>query len=128
VFAGLDDDAARLDLLELCRRSRLPFFDLASYTSDSESGPWHVGRVLFSGQGERYSSCMDLHDQDAQPFEHDRRASVIPPAWTFSIRTLSRSSMIGEQSVIPPAWTFSIRTLSRSSMIGEQREVDVIRP
>lgn len=78
IFGCLDDDRARVGLIELCARHRIPFFDLATDTGSDESGPWYGGRVLFSGHGERCPSCMDLLDQGA----------------------MSRASMLAEQRVV----------------------------
>lgn len=65
IFSCLDDDLARLELIELCARAKVPFFDLATDTGRDADGPWYGGRVLFSGDGERCPFCMDLLDQDA---------------------------------------------------------------
>jgi hypothetical protein len=65
IFGCLDDDLSRVALIELCARNQIPFFDLATDTGRDESGPWYGGRVLFSGNGERCPSCMDLLDQQA---------------------------------------------------------------
>jgi len=65
IFGCLDDDVARVRLIELCARNRIPFFDLATDTGSDEAGPWYGGRVLFSGRGERCPSCLDLLDQRA---------------------------------------------------------------
>lgn len=65
IFGCLDDDLSRVALIELCAGNRTPFFDLATDTGSDESGPWYGGRVLFSGEGERCPSCMDLLDQQA---------------------------------------------------------------
>lgn len=65
IVGCLDDDLARIDLIELCARARIPFFDLATDTGRNSDGAWYGGRVLFSGEGERCPSCMDLLDQQA---------------------------------------------------------------
>jgi hypothetical protein len=65
IFGCLDDDLARLELIELCARARVPCFDLATDTGRDAEGPWYGGRALFSGEGERCPLCMDLLDQDA---------------------------------------------------------------
>jgi len=64
-FSCLDDDLARLDVVELCCRDGIPFFDLATDTGRDGTIPWYGGRVLFSGNGDRCPFCMDLLDQDA---------------------------------------------------------------
>ena len=64
-FSCLDDDAARLNLTELCLRSRVPFFDLASDTGGVAPDLWYGGRIVFSGNGERCPVCLDLLDQRA---------------------------------------------------------------
>jgi hypothetical protein len=69
IFGCLDDDLSRVALIELCAQNRIPFFDLATDTGSDESGPWYGGRVLFSGEGERCPSCMDLLDQQAMARE-----------------------------------------------------------
>jgi|HubBroStandDraft_6_1064221.scaffolds.fasta_scaffold00159_37 hypothetical protein len=63
VFGCLDDDTARLELIKLCACNGLPLFDLASDTGGTNDDHWYGGRVLFSGQGDRCPSCMDLLDQ-----------------------------------------------------------------
>lgn len=65
IFSCLDDDGARVGLVEFCTRHRIPYFDLATDTGAAPDGPWYGGRVLFSGEGERCPSCMDLLDQRA---------------------------------------------------------------
>jgi molybdopterin-synthase adenylyltransferase len=65
VFGCVDDDRARLDLIELCAKHRKPFFDLATDTGGTGEEVWYGGRVLFSGSGERCPACMDLLDQRA---------------------------------------------------------------
>lgn len=65
VFGCLDSDPARIGLIELCARHRIPFFDLATDTGAEDGVAWYGGRVLFSGAGERCPSCMDLLDQRA---------------------------------------------------------------
>ena len=60
IFGCLDDDGARLDLIEFCCKQKVPFFDLASDTGEIASEKWYGGRVLFSGHGERCLVCMDL--------------------------------------------------------------------
>lgn len=65
VISCLDDDAARLDLTELCCRMGIPFFDVATDTGEPDDGLWYGGRVLFSGLGDRCPACMDLLDQQA---------------------------------------------------------------
>lgn len=65
VFGCLDSDPARIELIELCARHGIPFFDLATDTGAEEGVAWYGGRVLFSGEGERCPSCMDLLDQRA---------------------------------------------------------------
>jgi hypothetical protein len=65
IFGCLDDDLSRVALIELCARNRIPFFDLATDTGSDASGTWYGGRVLFSGEGDRCPSCMDLLDQQA---------------------------------------------------------------
>lgn len=64
VFGCLDNDSARLDLIQACSSSRIPFFDLASDTGATGADLWYGGRVLFSGRGERCPVCMDLLDQN----------------------------------------------------------------
>jgi molybdopterin-synthase adenylyltransferase len=63
-FGCLDDDLARLALMERCIRSRLPFFDLATDT-ENDDALRYGGRVVFSGNGERCPYCMDLLDPGA---------------------------------------------------------------
>lgn len=65
VMSCLDDDAARLDLIAICCRNGLPFFDLATDTGGSNGSTWYGGRVMFSGAGERCPLCMDLINQSA---------------------------------------------------------------
>lgn len=65
VFSCLDNDVARINLVEICSRSRIPFFDLATDTGSDPNGIWYGGRVLFSGNGDRCPSCMGLLDQRA---------------------------------------------------------------
>jgi molybdopterin-synthase adenylyltransferase len=63
VFACVDDDAARLDIIKICAAAGIAFFDLASdIDPGSEHGPTYGGRVLFSGAGERCPHCMELLD------------------------------------------------------------------
>lgn len=64
VFSCLDDDRARLALVDVCARERIPFFDLATDTG-VKNGGWYGGRVMFSGYGDRCPSCMQLLDQEA---------------------------------------------------------------
>jgi NAD(P)-dependent dehydrogenase (short-subunit alcohol dehydrogenase family) len=64
-IACLDDDSARLDVIEICAASQVPFFDLATDTGEDNDDPWYGGRILFSGQGERCPVCMDLLNQQA---------------------------------------------------------------
>jgi molybdopterin/thiamine biosynthesis adenylyltransferase len=61
LFACVDSDAARLEIVQRCSVASLPHFDLATDTGVD----WFGGRVLFSGAGERCVSCMDLLDQAA---------------------------------------------------------------
>lgn len=64
LFACVDEDPVRLAILAFCCEHAIPFFDLASDTGgDADGGGWYGGRVLFSGEGERCPSCMDLLDQ-----------------------------------------------------------------
>lgn len=65
VISCLDDDGARLDLVEFCSRLAIPFFDLATDTGHDNGKTWFGGRILFSGNGERCPACMDLLDQRA---------------------------------------------------------------
>jgi len=65
VFACVDDDAVRLAIAGFCCELAIPFFDLASDTGGAAGAGWYGGRVLFSGEGERCPSCMDLLDQRA---------------------------------------------------------------
>jgi hypothetical protein len=60
-FGCLDDDLARVALIERCVRLGLPFFDLATDT-ENDDALRYGGRVLFSGAGERCPYCMDLLD------------------------------------------------------------------
>lgn len=63
VFGCVDDDAARLDIIELCTSAGISFFDLASDIDTGDNhGPVYGGRVLFSGAGDRCSHCMELLD------------------------------------------------------------------
>lgn len=62
VFACLDRDLHRVALIEQCVASDVTFFDLATDTDD-RAGLVYGGRVLFSGDRERCSFCMDLLDQ-----------------------------------------------------------------
>ena len=75
IFSCLDDDLARVALIEFSAQRRIPYFDLATDTGADANGAWYGGRVLFSGEGERCPACMDLLDQ----------------------REMSRSSMTKEQ-------------------------------
>jgi molybdopterin-synthase adenylyltransferase len=68
-FSCLDDDLARVALIERCREHGLVFFDLATDTEDTDALRYG-GRVLFSGAGERCPYCMDLLD----PAELSRRS------------------------------------------------------
>ena len=65
IVGCLDSDTARIGLIDLCARNRIPFFDLATGTGAEEGIAWYGGRALFSGEGERCPSCMDLLDQRA---------------------------------------------------------------
>jgi molybdopterin/thiamine biosynthesis adenylyltransferase len=60
-FSCLDDDLARVALIERCGEHGLVFFDLATDTEDTDALRYG-GRVLFSGAGERCPYCMDLLD------------------------------------------------------------------
>lgn len=63
VFGCVDDDAARLDIIELCTSAGISFFDLASDIDAGDTrGPIYGGRVLFSGAGDRCPHCMELLD------------------------------------------------------------------
>jgi molybdopterin/thiamine biosynthesis adenylyltransferase len=73
LMSCVDDDAARLHIIDVCTATRTQFIDLATDTGDSAQGPWFGGRVLYSGGGDRCPACMDLLDQDAL-----RRAHMTP--------------------------------------------------
>lgn len=63
IFACVDSDSVRLSIAAVCCREAIPYFDLASDTGEAHGESWYGGRVLFSGDGERCPSCMDLLDQ-----------------------------------------------------------------
>jgi molybdopterin-synthase adenylyltransferase len=63
LFACLDDDVARIELIKICTAAGVPFFDLATDTDEAGDQLAYGGRVLFSGEGERCPHCMDLLDQ-----------------------------------------------------------------
>jgi hypothetical protein len=65
VFSCVDNDPVRLAIMAFCCERGIQFFDLASDTGSDDHGVWYGGRVLFSGEGERCPSCMDLLDQRA---------------------------------------------------------------
>jgi len=65
LFGCLDDDGARLELIDLCARTGVAYFGLATDTGNDSGTPWYGGRVLFSRNGERCPMCMDLLDQRA---------------------------------------------------------------
>jgi hypothetical protein len=65
IIACLDDDLARLHLVEFASGARLPVFDLATDVMPGEGGPPdYGGRVLWSGRGERCAYCMGELDQN----------------------------------------------------------------
>jgi molybdopterin-synthase adenylyltransferase len=61
VFGCVDNDVARLTLVELTSAQRLPYFDLATDVSDD--GAAFGGRLLVSLDGERCLFCMGMLDQ-----------------------------------------------------------------
>jgi hypothetical protein len=64
VFACVDQDVHRVELMEIAIAAGVPYFDLATDVNDDD-GLVYGGRVLFSGQGERCPYCMDILDQRA---------------------------------------------------------------
>jgi molybdopterin/thiamine biosynthesis adenylyltransferase len=63
VFGCLDDDTARLQLLDLCASSGRPYLDLSTDTGEGSGRPWYGGRVMFSFVGRGCLSCRQLVDQ-----------------------------------------------------------------
>jgi hypothetical protein len=77
VFACVDKDIHRIEVIKLCTEGDVPFFDLATDVDDRRRALAYGGRVLFSGDGDRCPFCMDLLDQDGL-----RRDSLPPEART----------------------------------------------
>ena len=74
LFGCLDDDRARLSLIELATAAGIPLFDLATdVIPEPEKVPVFGGRVIFSGEGERCAYCMGELDQN-----EIRRSSMTP--------------------------------------------------
>lgn len=65
VFGCLDDDLARLRLLEHCAETGKPYVDLASDTDEDGGHPWYGGRMVFSFVGKGCLSCRGVLDQRA---------------------------------------------------------------
>lgn len=65
VFGCLDDDLARLRLLDRCAEAGRPYVDLASDTGEDDGRPWYGGRVVFSFVGHGCLSCREVLDQRA---------------------------------------------------------------
>jgi hypothetical protein len=65
VFGCLDDDLARLRLLDCCAGAGRPYLDLATDTGEDGGGPWYGGRVVFSFVGSGCLSCRGVLDQRA---------------------------------------------------------------
>lgn len=66
ILACLDDDLARLQLLDRAATARIPLFDLATDVVAVPGQPIaYGGRVLYSGRGDRCAHCMGLLDQNA---------------------------------------------------------------
>jgi molybdopterin-synthase adenylyltransferase len=65
ILACVDEDVARLQLLDLASSARVPHFDLATdIVRGVDDGRLdYGGRVLWSGKGDRCAFCMDLLDQ-----------------------------------------------------------------
>ena len=101
-FGCLDDDGARLALLEICCRLALPYFDLASDTGEPDN-PWYGGRVVFCHQG-HCLSCKGLLDQEQitvsgmTPEQRSQRAK----AYGVPLASLGRSgpSVVSVNGVI----------------------------
>lgn len=65
VFGCLDNDLARLRLLEICANARRPYVDLATDTGEDGGRLWYGGRVVFSLIGSGCLSCRAILDQQA---------------------------------------------------------------
>ena len=66
ILACLDDDRARLQLIERAAAARVPLFDLATDVIARPGQPIaYGGRVVYTGHGERCPYCLELLDQDA---------------------------------------------------------------
>ena len=104
VFSCLDNDVARLALIELCTRFGKPYFDLATDTDPTTQGSWYGGRVLFSGNGERCPSCMDLLDQASLARAHMSEDELDVDRRMYGIRENDRSrygpSVVGLNGVV----------------------------
>jgi molybdopterin-synthase adenylyltransferase len=62
IFGCVDNDLARLELIELASHLRAPYIDLASDTGGEGIDLWYGGRVVFS-RGRGCLSCFGLLDQ-----------------------------------------------------------------
>jgi molybdopterin/thiamine biosynthesis adenylyltransferase len=71
LFGCVDRDLPRLILTELCARSQIPYFDLAS-DSGEVGGAWYGGRIVVA-RGEGCLHCLGMLDQ-----EEIRRDSLEP--------------------------------------------------
>jgi hypothetical protein len=65
VFGCLDDDLARLRLLDRCAEAGRAYIDLASDTGEDGGHLWYGGRVVFSFAGKGCLSCRGVLDQRA---------------------------------------------------------------
>jgi hypothetical protein len=65
IFGCLDDDLARLHLIELSTAAAIPLFDLATdVILEPGAAPSFGGRLIFSGEGERCPYCVGELDQN----------------------------------------------------------------
>jgi molybdopterin/thiamine biosynthesis adenylyltransferase len=120
IFGCLDQERARLDLLELAATHAMPYWDLASDTGGEQDELWYGGRIVFAS-GSGCCVCLDVLDQRELRLEQMTRGEREAAELLYGVRSdvlagsgpavVSINGVVASLAVTEfIAWTTGIRT------------------